>query len=108
MREARARQEQEARRAAEEEHRRQAETHAREQAEQEAADRYWAALTQQEQSRLDAEALQAFPLDDRILNSPLRRTFLRSIRAQYLRQLLSTREATQPSFSADPEKVWPE
>jgi hypothetical protein len=104
--EARARQEQAARRAAEEERRRQAETHAREQAEQEAADRYWSALTEQEQARLDATALQAFPLDDQILNSPLRRTFLRSVRAQYLRQLLSTQDAAQPCLPADSEKTW--
>jgi hypothetical protein len=105
VREARARQEQEARRAAVEEHRRQAETQTREQAEQEAADRYWAALTQDEQSRVDAAALRAFPLDDQLLNSPLRRTVLRSVRAQYLRQLLSTQEAGQTSLPADPEKT---
>src|SRR5262249_38804858 len=106
-REARGRQERGPRRAAEEERRRQAEAQAREQAEQEEADRYWAALTEQEQARLDAAALRAFPLDDRILNSPVRRTFLRSARAQYLRQLLGAQEATQPPALADPEKSRP-
>jgi hypothetical protein len=86
VREASARREQEARRAAEEERRRQAEEQARERTEQEAADRHWAALTPEEQARLDAEALEAFPLDAHLLNSPMRRIFLRSVRAQYLRQ----------------------
>jgi Replication initiator protein A len=105
VREVRARQEQEVRRAAEGDRRREAEEHARERAAQEAADRYWATLSQEEQVRLDAAALQAFPLDDQILKSPLRRTFLRSVRAQYLRQILSTRHVAHALFPADPEKT---
>jgi hypothetical protein len=101
VREARARQEQGARRAAEEERRKQDEEQAREQAEQEAADRHWAALTPEEQARFDSEALKAFPLDAHLLNSPLRRIFLRSVRAQYLGQLLRTRETSHVRLVGD-------
>jgi hypothetical protein len=105
VREARARQEQATRRAAEEEHRRQAEAHAREQAELEAAERYWAALTPEQQAQLDAAALHAFPLDNRLLNSPMRKTFLRTSRIQYLRQLVAKQEpdnATPPANLGKP------
>jgi hypothetical protein len=100
VQEARVRQEQATRRATEEERRRQADADARELAELEAADRYWAALTQEQQAQVDAEVLEAFPLDTQLLNSPLRKALLRSSRVQYLRQLVANQQTGQAA--ADP------
>jgi Replication initiator protein A len=93
-RDRRARQIEEERRREAEERRCQAEKRARMEAEESAAERYWASLSLEEQSRIEQEALRAYAEDDTIRNTPLWRGYLRKVRIQFLCELMRTGEAT--------------
>ncbi len=92
-REAKAQAAEDARRAADIERQRQAEAQALEKAEQASIERYWSSLSKDDQAALEARALEAYPASEQVLNSPLRRGYLRSVRNQYIRELLRGRGA---------------
>jgi hypothetical protein len=76
----------EACRKAEEDRRRAAEEKKREEIEQVAIDDYWHRLTPDERTALEARVIET--ADSDILNSPLRQTYLKTVRSAYIRDLL--------------------
>ncbi|MGE3821065.1 MAG: replication initiator protein A, partial [Isosphaeraceae bacterium] len=92
VREQRARQAEEAHRQQEEARRRAAEERIRTEAEEAAAERYWNSLPPEEQDRIEAEALRAYPADDAIRKTPLWKGYRRTMRIQFLREIMRTGE----------------
>jgi hypothetical protein len=82
----------EARRKAEEDGRRAAEEKQREKAERVAVEDYWNRLAPDERSALETRALEL--ADPAVLNSPLRQTYLKSVRNAYILTLLFGRSST--------------
>ncbi|MEW4570710.1 replication initiator protein A [Tautonia sp. JC769] len=60
----------------------------RRQAEAEAIDAYWSGLSPDAQAALDAQALKAMPPEPGILRSPLKRSYLKTVREAHIRALL--------------------
>lgn len=77
-----------ARKQSEEERQRAADEKSRQRAEADAVDAYWRRLTPDEQAALEDKALKTMPCDPSVLNSPLKRSYLKTIRESYMRTLL--------------------
>ena len=87
-REARQKEAEQARCHAEQERRNAAEEKRRKKEQDDAVQAYWSRLSPEAQAALDTQAQGANPTDASILNSPLRKSYLKSVREAYIRSLL--------------------